>query len=431
MNAGLVFVGFDLKTLDITRRDEHAISIRVSSKKGSGTLTIPSYQVFGVLSHILNLLEREKTTFFFSGLKEVLSYCRKHRPQFRFPEHGRYYLSDVLARLRKHEEPHDINSAVALVRNQNRRLDEWQPIYKHVLEPLCLRVLPEVENNPLLRRSMRHHVHTYYQVEGQVNGRLRNGGNFRYDYLTHTLSDKDKPDLIPPGFDQVYYLVDIVACDVTVLAHLSGDSRLIAMLEHPRYDVYQMLYGVIMNAPCKTSEERDFIKTTFLAFVYGAGVDGLAASLEVVPSALEEIHDRMRQTFHKAFSYVENGKAQAKEQGYLHDGFGRIRKFDEHEEHKARNYLVQSPAASFCLEYFVRLHEVARATNARLFGDFYDGFGFYCGEHEIKNLHRAVSLVFTEPSKLDNRIRFSIKAKYGASLHQLSAYHNAKYPQNS
>lgn len=310
------------------------------------------------------------------------------------------------------------NMAMAL--NRFRRVGEyksWKKIYQHLHLPLMLRVLPSMETTPLLDEFEKTAKYSYYEIEGQRHARLLSYKKLSYSYLPHTMGDDQKELLIPRGRDNVFVYADINHCEVTVLQWLSQDMQLREIMDSGR-DLYERIYEIICNDACN-DYKRKLLKLTFLKVIYGMGSQSLSNELHITQEVAAELINRLRKSFPTAFDWIVNQQNLAKENGVAEDYFGRPRTFTEDNYYLARNFVVQSPAATACLEKLVSIHDAMEALGAQLAFSVHDGYGIVCREGGVLKVLAALEKVMSQESKLCPGLMLKFHARYGRKLNAL------------
>ncbi len=297
----------------------------------------------------------------------------------------------------------------------------WSVVYKEVLLPLATRVLPAIESTPLLRKSGSFRVedlYPYYEIEGQVYGRLNTSAKFAKSYQAHSMSPEFREQLHPSGFDVVFLSSDVKHCEATVLQFLSGDMKLKEILDSGR-DVYRSVFEIIFGRPCDTDRRRQIAKDFFLPVMFGLQAKSLAKKFEVDVQTTTEMIRRIRENFTQACNWMEGVQSMAKE-GPVVDFFGRIREFDPSECYKARNFVVQAVSATLCQEKLVALHDAFQGKFGRLAMSLHDGFLMMVSKDQISNCADLVKEVCESESKLCPGLSFEVEIKAGNNLMNMS-----------
>jgi DNA polymerase I-like protein with 3'-5' exonuclease and polymerase domains len=293
---------------------------------------------------------------------------------------------------------------------------EYKEIYQQVYLPLMLEVLPSMETTPLAHRGKKALVYSYYEIEGQANGRLRCAKTWgKNSYLPHSLGPEDR-DLLYPTGEQNFLLLDYNNLEVSVLQWLSGDEALGEVITNSQ-DVYLGIWEKITGQ--KDDTKRAACKEIFLPTIYGMGYKSLAKKFNISENSSKALLDRLRKTFHSAFDWIES---QVLKDNIATDHFGRRRRFEQEDLYKSRNFYVQSVGALFCLLKLVKLHAALKTEKtARLCLSQHDGFGILVDRNNIKPINQLAKQTLELPELLFNSLKLKTTAKAGENLNKLMA----------
>jgi hypothetical protein len=291
----------------------------------------------------------------------------------------------------------------------------WRPLYGCLHLPLMLRVLPALETTPLIHTGTRSSVFAYYDIEGQINGRLRSMKAFHKSYLPHNMGDDQKELLRPRGCDLRFLCADMRHCEVTVLQWLSGDERLKAILDSGR-DLHEEIYRIVTEDDVITETKRNLSKLMFLPVMYGCGPAALGKNLGIAAEVAGELINRIRAKFPTAIKWLRSKREEA-QVGPVLDFFGRPRTYTPETAYLAQNFVVQSVAATVCLEKLVEL-SAAVAANQICF-TIHDGYGFLATHDEVAGIYKIARPILESESKLCQGLRLKAQFKYGKKLSDL------------
>lgn len=301
----------------------------------------------------------------------------------------------------------------------------WKKPYKDLLLPLMLKVLPALENVPLLDEQDRVTKYAHYEIEGQTNGRLRCSKRFSKGYVPHTLGLEQKQVLKPSGYGKIFLASDIKHCEVSVLQWLSGDDRLGEIIRSGN-DLYREIYKIITRDDCTTDNKRKLGKEIFLKVIYGIGSNGLAEELKVDVELAKELINRTYHGFPIATGWIKAKQNEAKLQGTIEDYFGRPRTFKPENSYLARNFVVQGVAATICLEKLCELHEAIQSLESVLCFSIHDGYGFVCPVAQANETYKRINVVMKEPSKLCPGLFLKAETKFGKKLDAMKVIGSSK-----
>lgn len=309
-----------------------------------------------------------------------------------------------------------VNRVKLVVKNKS-----WQSIYKSIHLPLALRVLPAIETYPLLNEETKRTEFPYYEIEGQINGRMNCLRKFSKSYLPHNMGPDVKSALKPRGYGVRFLCSDFRHCEVTVLQWLSNDRKLLEILNSGA-DLHNEIYEVVTGDKCDTENKRKLSKKMFLPVMYGCGSSGLAHNIGVSSEVASELINRIKKQFNTAWDWMQAKQEEAKA-GQIVDFFGRPRSFGENESYLARNFSVQGVAATVCqeklIDLFTALNTLEEQYKAYLAFSVHDGFGMVCQVKAAHETYKLVKRVCEAESKLCTGLKMKVEIKFGAKLDQM------------
>jgi hypothetical protein len=323
--------------------------------------------------------------------------------------------------------PRDLEEAAArtlrVIRHPNwRRL---RGIYDRVHLPLITEVIPELETVGVLDREGRRMLYAHYEVEGQVNGRLRCSKAYKNAYNPHCITPEDKARLLPPGPDDVFLILDFSHLEVSVLQWLSGDDRLGKILSSGE-DLYRGIFRSLTGSACDSEKKRSWSKAVFLPVVYGQSAKSLAERLKVSPRTAEMVVGLVYARFPRALGWVRDCQRYAINQ-CCQDFFGRTRWFDPAESYKVRNFVVQAPAALVCLDKLVKLYR-SLPPDARLAAHIHDGYVLYARQSAARATADLAQGVLEADDGLCPGLRLKTSCKIGPSLLEMRGHDEQAEP---
>ncbi|MDR1482338.1 MAG: DNA polymerase I [Synergistaceae bacterium] len=168
--------------------------------------------------------------------------------------------------------------------------------------------------------------------------------------------------------DMVFVAADYSQIELRVLAHLSGEDRLIDAFENGKDIHLETASWVFGLEPCDiTPEQRRFAKTVNFGLIYGMRAHGLAQRMGIQRYQAAKLVDRYFAVLPKVSRYIEDSIADAKETGYTSTIFGRIRPLAEVSTVEGRggspidrvavNTPIQSAAADIAKIALIRFHK--------------------------------------------------------------------------
>ena len=347
------------------------------------------------------------------GLKSLCTYFHAFNPKFVTPDNNIIDLKVIEGFLGVRK-----NRPENLVEALNRtkiavQFKDWQEVYKLIHQPLSLRVLPSIETTPLLNDRSRKCEYPYYEIEGQINGRMNCLKKYANSYLPHNMGPDVRAELKPQGYALRFCTADFRHCEVNVLQWLSGDEILKEILDSGG-DLHRRIYEIVTGNTCDTDKKRALSKKMFLPVMYGCGPKGLATNLDVSESVGAELCRRIYHSFPTATHWMQERQEEAKK-GVVFDYFGRPRKFQEGKAYLFRNTSVQAVAATVCQEKLIELWKSLDGV-ARLAFSVHDGYGIVCEIPNAKQTYKIVKESLEAESNLCEGLKMKVEVKFGSRL---------------
>lgn len=286
--------------------------------------------------------------------------------------------------------------------------------YAQVFDPLCRRVLPAIESTGLLDARIGNSVHPYYEINGQLNGRLRCEKYFFRSFNPHGMTSEDKRFLKPRSFDQVFIYLDYKHMEASVLQWLSKDELLGKIIASGK-DMYATIWKVLTTLDCDDNS-RNKCKSLFLPIVYGRGSTDIAVKTGLSENSAKKLVDRVYNKFQTALQWVSSQQASVKD-GIFTDYFGKVRKFEEN-DYRIRNCAIQSPAALICLHKLVRLFD--NLIDAKIVAHIHDGYVIAANRVNVRHIQQKAIEILEAEEELYPGLRLKvssyIEGDYGEHL---------------
>jgi hypothetical protein len=256
---------------------------------------------------------------------------------------------------------------------------KFKKVYQKVYQPLMMTVIPKIEIEGVFNKEKRQILFPYYEIEGQLGGRLTCQLAYANCFNPHSLSEEEKSSLQPKGNELTFLYFDYRFFEVCVLAWLSKDKVLGDLLEEG--DFYKKLYTKLTLNECDTDAKRAFCKDyLFLPIIYGQSAKTLAERANINILVAEKIIYRLHNMFVKLFDWVETYKI---ENDVCVDYIGRKRQLTIGEEYKYRNFIIQSPGAIFCLDKLVSLSN-SLGHYGGVVASIHDGYVVRCDDKQVE-----------------------------------------------
>jgi DNA polymerase-1 len=117
---------------------------------------------------------------------------------------------------------------------------------------------------------------------------------------------------------------DYSQIELRIMAHLSGDSNLLAAFAEDR-DVHQATAAEILGIPLAavTSEQRRSVKAVNFGLIYGMSAFGLARQLSISRGEAQKYVDLYFERYPGVKRYMDETRQKARDTGYVETIFGR------------------------------------------------------------------------------------------------------------
>lgn len=171
-----------------------------------------------------------------------------------------------------------------------------------------------------------------------------------------------------PKEDYVFVDADYSQIELRVLAHFSGDEKLIAAY-HENQDIHALTASQVFGVPLEQVDDlmRRNAKAVNFGIVYGISAFGLAEDLNISRKEASAYIDSYFATYPGVKDFLDKTVADAKQTGMTRTMFGRIRQIPELSssnfmqrsfgERIAMNSPIQGTAADIIKIAMIRVHE--------------------------------------------------------------------------
>lgn len=171
-----------------------------------------------------------------------------------------------------------------------------------------------------------------------------------------------------PKEDYVFVDADYSQIELRVLAHFSGDEKLISAY-HENQDIHALTASQVFGVPLEQVDDlmRRNAKAVNFGIVYGISAFGLAEDLNISRKEASEYIDSYFATYPGVKHFLDKTITDAKETGMTRTMFGRIRQIPELSssnfmqrsfgERIAMNSPIQGTAADIIKIAMIRVHE--------------------------------------------------------------------------
>lgn len=273
---------------------------------------------------------------------------------------------------------------------------EYREIKK--LQSTYLSVLPELVN-PETKR-----IHTSFIQWGTATGRLSSREpNLQNIPIRTEAGKKIRAAFVPQKKDDLILSVDYSQIELRMLAHLSGDEKLIAAYNHGA-DIHTQTAAAIFNVPLSevTQDHRRDAKIVNFGVLYGMTAFRLARDLKISRTRAKEFIDDCFSLYQGVQQFIDKTVAFAHENGYVETLTGRRRYIpgiDSHDrtecqmaERMAVNTPVQGSAADLIKMAMIRIANRIEKEKLplKMILQVHDELVFECPKSEVESLSLMV-----------------------------------------
>jgi DNA polymerase I-like protein with 3'-5' exonuclease and polymerase domains len=145
--------------------------------------------------------------------------------------------------------------------------------------------------------------------------------------------------------------------------------------------------------------------------------------LGIASDVSERVVEQISSLFPNALSFVAEYEQQVKKDGFAKDVFGKRRSsFESGKEYLARNFAVQSPAATICLEKLIKLHYSLSNLNqflkhkVQIAYTVHDGYVLYITKENWKDVLKKSLEVLMSESEICPGLKLKVSCKGGRTL---------------
>lgn len=274
-------------------------------------------------------------------------------------------------------------------------------------------------------------VHSTFLCDATGTGRLASRDpNVQNLPVFGSLAEDFRACIKPREAGHLFIAADYSQVELRVLAHLSGERRLIEAFAEGR-DIHRETASWVFGVPNEevSAEQRRFAKTVNFGLIYGMSAHGLAARMGISRGEASGMIERYFSVLPEIRAYIEHSKEAAKRSGHTLSMFGRIRPISEALSSEGRggqaadriavNTPIQSAASDIAKIAMIKLSKKLRETqdDIRMVLQVHDSI--VCEVSE-KSLDRARQLlVETMESAESLTVPLKAEPKIGASLAEI------------
>ncbi|NLZ82354.1 MAG: DNA polymerase I, partial [Clostridiales bacterium] len=225
-----------------------------------------------------------------------------------------------------------------------------------------------------------------------------------------------------PKDDYVFLDADYSQIELRVLAHMSGDERLINAYKEAK-DIHRITASEVFHTPFDevTPHQRSNAKAVNFGIIYGISSFGLGQDLNITRKEAESFIQKYFLTYPKIKDYLDRLVAEAKEKGYSTTLFGRRRPIPEltasnfmqrsFGERVAMNSPIQGTAADIIKIAMNRVNQKLKDNNmrSRLILQVHDELLVEAHKDEIEEVKRIMNEEMIGAANLDVPLEAEVK----------------------
>jgi DNA polymerase I len=295
------------------------------------------------------------------------------------------------------------------------KLAEDYPLPAKLLEHRSLAKLKSTYTDKLPRmvNARTGRVHTNYAQAVAVTGRLASNDPNLQNIPVRTAEGRRVREAFIAAPGCVLVSADYSQIELRIMAHISGDEALIHAFNEG-LDIHSAtaseIFGVGLNEV--TSDHRRTAKVINFGLIYGMSAFGLAGNLGITREAAKLYIDRYFARYPGVAKFMDNVRAQAKEDGFVQTVFGRRLWLPEIKspngprragaERAAINAPMQGTSADLIKMAMVELSAWLKAEklNSKMIMQVHDEVIFEVPKGELELIQKRVPEIMTQVAKL-------------------------------
>ncbi|TWT08938.1 DNA polymerase I [Planomicrobium sp. CPCC 101079] len=258
-------------------------------------------------------------------------------------------------------------------------------------------------------------IHTRFQQALTTTGRL-SSTNPNLQNIPVRLEEgrKIRKAFVPSEPDWVMVAADYSQIELRVLAHMSGDERLIEAFRNDQ-DIHTATAADVFHVPLEevTGDMRRAAKAVNFGIVYGISDYGLSQSLSITRKAAQEFIDRYLASFPGVKRYMTDIVAKARKDGFVTTLMNRRRYLTDinssnfnlrsFAERTAMNTPIQGSAADVIKKAMINMAEALEreGMQTRMLLQVHDELIFEAPPNELEKLKTLVPEAMESAMELD------------------------------
>jgi DNA polymerase-1 len=216
-------------------------------------------------------------------------------------------------------------------------------------------------------------LHTDYSLTGTRTGRLSS----RNPNLQNIPREEEVQDIFVAGNGCFFAHIDFKQAELRAFCHYAKDDKLKEAFESG-FDPLKTIASLVFKIPIEEVDEerRRLAKFVVYGLLYGRRAKSIAEEHKMSIEEAQKIIDSFFDSFPKSKQFYKEVIELAKQQGYLQNFFGRVRRFPginssdfevrSAEERQALNFLPQSTVADYTMYKGSLVYEKTKHLGCRL-----------------------------------------------------------------
>ena len=268
-------------------------------------------------------------------------------------------------------------------------------------------------------------VHTTFNQALTSTGRLSSSNPNLQNIPIRTERGREiRKAFVPEGPDGLILSADYSQIELRVMAHMCGDGHMLKAFQEGE-DVHAATAAKIFGVPVAevTADQRRKAKTANFGIMYGISAFGLAQRLRVPRSEAKRLIDGYFESFPSIRAFIDNTRAQARQDGYVQTLFGRRRYIQDINiqnatlralaERNAVNAPIQGTAADIIKLAMIAVDKELRESgmNSRMVLQIHDELVFETDIKEVEALKSLVTRCMENVIKLS--VPLTVECNYG------------------
>ncbi|GAB4286211.1 MAG: DNA polymerase I [Candidatus Dojkabacteria bacterium] len=281
-------------------------------------------------------------------------------------------------------------------------------------------------------------IHATFDQMGAVSGRFSSKNpNLQNIPVNESLNVNTRECFIA-GEGKMFITFDYSQQELRILAALAKEEKMLNSFNNNQ-DIHKLTASKIFNVPLEEVDknQREVGKTINFSIVYGISAFGLADRMKIERKAAADFIDAYYETYPNIYSFFENLKKTAQEQGYTETILGRKRRNPQINskqfflrsaaERELLNFVIQGSAADLMKLAMRKINQYDNKVSAKLLIQIHDEFLF---EVKGKDVNEGQVRQFVKDIKgimegvYEIGVKYKVDVKYGKNWGKMQEINN-------